>query len=101
MSGNDHVLPLKVYLGVFLALLAGTALTTYASTIDWGTLNDVVALAIAGTKAALVILFFMHVRYSSKLVWVFSVAGFLWLLIFFALTLADYETRPHVPGWGG
>lgn len=101
MSGHDHVLPLRVYLGVFLALLLGTALTTYASTVDWGRFNDVVALAIAGTKAALVILYFMHVRYSSKLVWVFSVAGFLWLLIFFALILADYGTRPHVPGWGG
>jgi cytochrome c oxidase subunit 4 len=101
MSGHDHVLPLRVYLGVFLALLAGTALTTWAATVDWGALNDVVALTIAGVKAALVILFFMHVRYSSKLVWVFSVAGFLWLILFFVLTLADYQTRPPVPGWEG
>ena len=98
---EPHVLPLRVYLGVFLALLAGTALTWYVATLDLGFLNDAVALAIAGTKAALVILYFMHVRYSSKLIWVFSIAGFLWLLLFFVLILADYETRIPVEGWGG
>jgi cytochrome c oxidase subunit IV len=101
MSTHDHVLPLRVYFGVFLALLAGTALTTWVATIDLGRMNDAVALAIAGTKAALVILYFMHVRYSSKLVWVFSIAGFLWLALFFVLILADYETRIPVQGWGG
>ena len=101
MSSSGHVLPLRVYLGVFLALLGGTALTTWVSSMDLGRLNDAVALAIAGTKAALVILFFMHVRYASRLVRVFALVGFVWLAIFFALILADYEWRALVPGWAG
>jgi cytochrome c oxidase subunit 4 len=101
MSERGHVLPLRVYFGVFLALLAGTALTTWIATLDLGRLNDAAALTIAGTKAALVILYFMHVRYSSRLIWVFSLAGFVWLVIFFVLILADYETRVPVAGFGG
>ena len=100
-STAAHVLPLRVYFGVFLTLLAGTALTAWVSTIDLGILNNAVALAIAGTKAALVILYFMHVRYSSKLIWVFSIAGFVWLFLFFVLIMADYEMRVPVQGWGG
>jgi cytochrome c oxidase subunit 4 len=99
MSEHGHVLPLKVYFGVFLALLAGTALTTAVAFVNLGPLGDTVALAIAGTKATLVILYFMHVRYSSKLIWLFSIAGFVWLVLFFVLILADYETRVPVQGW--
>ena len=101
MSGTSHVLPLRTYLAVFLALLVGTALTVWASQHDFGPLNDPIALAIAGTKATLVILFFMHVKYQTKLIWVFASAGFVWLLIFFVLILADYRTRVPVAGWGG
>lgn len=101
MSTATHVLPLRVYIGVFLALLAGTALTTWVATVDLGHLNDLAALAIAGTKAALVVLYFMHVRYSSKLIWVFALAGFVWLVLFFVLILADYETRFPVAPFGG
>ena len=97
---KSHVLPLRVYFAVFLALLSGTALTTWVAGHDLGPLNNVVALSIAGTKAALVILYFMHVRYANRLIWIFSIAGFVWLLIFFVLILADYETRIPVPGWG-
>jgi cytochrome c oxidase subunit 4 len=99
MSEHGHVLPLRVYFAVFLALLAGTALTTWVATVDLGPLNNAVALSIAGTKAALVILYFMHVRYQTKLIWIFSLAGFVWLVIFFVLILADYETRLPVAGW--
>jgi len=101
MSGGAHVLPLRTYVAVFLALLVGTALTVWASTHDFGPLNDPIALAIAGTKATIVILFFMHVKYQTRLIWVFAAAGFVWLVIFFALILADYTTRIPVPGWGG
>src|SRR5436190_724434 len=94
-----HVLPLRVYFAVFLALLAGTALTSWVATIDLGRMNDLVALAIAGTKATLVILYFMHVRYGTKLIWVFSMVGFLWLILFFVLILADYDTRIPIAGW--
>ena len=99
MKGEPHVLPLRVYLVVFVALLLGTALTTWAATLDLGFLNNAVALAIAGTKAALVILFFMHVRYSSRLIWIFSIAGFVWLLLFLVLIMADYDMRVPVQGW--
>ena len=101
MSESGHVLPLRVYFGVFLALLAGTALTTWVSTIDLGALNNAVALSIAGTKAALVILFFMHVRYQTRLIWAFAIAGFVWLVLFFVLILADYGMRVPVTGWNG
>src|SRR5688572_33401084 len=77
-AGEPHVLPLSVYWGVFLALVVGTIVTVWTATIDLGALNLVVALAIATIKASLVILFFMHVKYSSKLVWVFAAMGFFW-----------------------
>jgi cytochrome c oxidase subunit IV len=100
MSTRGHVLPVRVYLTVFAALLVGTALTAWVATLDLGRWNDAAALIIAGTKAALVMLYFMHVRYSSRLVWVFSVAGFGGLMLLFVLVLADYETRVVVAGWG-
>ena len=100
MSRSGHVLPLRVYLGVFGALLAGTALTTWVASIDLGRFNDVVALSIAGAKATLVILYFMHVRYSTRLIWVFALSGFVWLVLFMIGILTDYDTRVVVPGWG-
>ena len=101
MSEHGHVLPLRVYFAEFLALLGGTALTAWVATVDLGRMNDLVALSIAGTKAVLVILYFMHVRYASRLIWIFALAGFVWLVLFFVLILADYETRLPVTGWSG
>ncbi len=92
---NTHVVPLKIYIAIFVALLVGTGATVGAAYIDMGPLNTVVALSIAVVKALLVILYFMHVRYSSKLTWVFVAAGFFWFLILVAFTFADYDTR----GW--
>jgi cytochrome c oxidase subunit 4 len=84
----------RVYLMVFLALLALTATTAAVAFVDLGaTWNTTVALAIAIIKALLVILFFMHVLYSRPLTWVFVGAGFFWLSLLFTLTLADYATR--------
>jgi cytochrome c oxidase subunit 4 len=88
-----------VYLGVFVALLALTALTTWIAYQDLGALNTPVALFIAGVKAALVMLWFMHLKGSEKLVWLCALASLLWLLIFFAFTLSDFLTRPILPGW--
>jgi cytochrome c oxidase subunit 4 len=96
MSG--HVAPKSMYVGVWLALMVGTALTVLAAEVDLGPLNNIVMLAIACTKAALVVLFFMHVRWSSKLTWVVAASGFFWLLILFGLTMQDYLTRGWVPG---
>ncbi len=88
-----HVTPLWIYIGVFLALAIGTILTVAASRYDLGIWNTPIALGIAGLKAALVILYFMHVIHSSRLTWVVVIASFLWLGVLFVLTFADYLTR--------
>jgi len=102
MSG--HVLvPVKIYVGVFVALMALTALTTGVAFIDLGRWNTVVALAIAVTKMLLVVLFFMHVKYATGLTRVIIIAGFFWLGIMVALSLSDELTRTWeiVPtAWG-
>jgi cytochrome c oxidase subunit 4 len=97
---GPHVVPLPVYLGVFAALMVGTLLTVLAARMDFGVMNTPVALAIACSKAALVILFFMHVKYSEKLVGMVVVVSIVFLAILFLITLSDYWTRPSlgVPG---
>lgn len=91
---SKHVLSVKLYAVIFIALVALTLTTTGVAFIDLGgSLNVVVALTIAVVKALLVILFFMHVRYSDRLTWIFVGAGFFWLAIMMALTLGDFLTR--------
>lgn len=87
-----------MYVWVFLALIVGTVLTVVVAKFDLGALNNIVMLAIAITKALLVVLFFMHVRWSSRLTWVVAASGFLWLLILFVLTMADYMSRGWIAG---
>jgi len=96
-----HIVPLPIYFAIFGALMVGTALTVWVAYFDLGVFNIYVALAIAVTKATLVLLFFMHVKYSSKLVQLASVMGFIWLAIFLAFTFADLNTRKLQPldGW--
>jgi cytochrome c oxidase subunit 4 len=88
-----HVGSKLVYLGVFTALLVGTALTVFAAFQDLGVFNAPIALAIATAKAVLVILFFMHVKESSKLTKTTVIAGAFWLGILFVLTMGDYVSR--------
>ncbi len=94
----DHVAPKSLYYAVFAALIVGTLLTYAAARVDMGPLNNVVMLGIAITKALLVVLFFMHVRWSTRLTWVVAASGFFWLLILFGLTMQDYMTRGWVDG---
>ena len=98
---SEHIVPVKVYLMIFLALMAGTFLTVVAAFYDFPwRLNTVIALTIATIKATLVVLYFMHVRYSSRLVWVIVASALFWLAILFGLTLSDYWTRDWLPvGW--
>ena len=96
MSG--HVAPKGMYYLVFIALIIGTGLTVAVAEVDLGALNNVAMLAIAATKALLVILFFMHVRWSSRLTWVVVASGFFWLLILFGLGMTDYMSRGWVEG---
>lgn len=93
----SHIVPKKVYFLVFAVLLALTALTTSVAFIDLGPLNTVAALVIAVVKALLVILFFMHIKYSPRLTRLVVVAGFFWLAILLTLTLSDYRTRNWTP----
>ena len=91
---SEHIVSIKVYLMIFLALMVGTALTVWAGLQDFpGQLNVIVALMIAVIKATLVVLYFMHVRYSSRLVWVIVASALFWMGIMFALTFSDYWTR--------
>lgn len=87
----------KIYYQIFVALLVLLALTVGISYVDLGAFNEFIALAIAAAKAVLVILFFMHVRSSSRLTWLFVAAGFVWLGILFLLIMSDYMSR----GWMG
>ena len=93
MTDTPHGPSLRVYFTIFVALLAGTALTTAVAFVDLGALNQVVMLGIAITKATLVVLYFMHVRYGPRLVWVFAVSGVAWLALLIGYTLSDVLTR--------
>ena len=94
---TQHIVSVKLYAGIFLALLVLTLATAGAAFIDLGgDLNSFVALAIATVKAMLVVLFFMHVRYSSRLTWVFAGAGLFWFLILATFTISDVLTRGPV-----
>ncbi len=92
---SEHIVSRKVYFLVFAALMVGTIVTYLAAKVDFGNeaINTIVALTIAVTKATLVILYFMHVRYSSRLTWLVVAAGIFWLGIMIALTLSDYLSR--------
>jgi len=98
MSGGAlHIMPKKIYFAIFAALLVLTAITVQVAFLDLGPLNTFVALAIAVLKATLVILFFMHVKYSSRLTKIVVVSGFVWLIILFVLTMGDYASRNWLP----
>ena len=91
-----HVVPTRTYYLIYIALLVCTLLTWQIALFDLGRLNTVVALAIAVFKAALVVLFFMHVKYSTRLTWAVVAGSIFWLGILLAVTMSDYLTR----GWG-
>jgi len=90
---DHHVTGVGSYVLVFLALMVLTAATVAAAFIDLGAFNDLVALLIAFTKAALVVTIFMGVRHASRMAKITVVAGFLWLAILFGITLTDYFSR--------
>jgi cytochrome c oxidase subunit IV len=98
---TPHILSRQVYFRVFAALLILTAVTVGVAFVDLGPLNTIIALTIAISKALLVILFFMHVRYSPPLIWIYVAAGVIWLAYLLLFTLTDYTTRGWltVTGW--
>jgi len=92
-SPESHVVPISLYVGIWATLMVCTGLTVFAASVDLGIFNIVVALLIATLKGTLVVLFFMHLRYSTKLTMVTVIAALFWLFIMFSLTLTDYMTR--------
>jgi cytochrome c oxidase subunit 4 len=90
---SEHIVSPKIYLVIFLTLMAGTAITVWAAYQNFGKFNIVIALAIATFKATLVVLYFMHARYSPKRTQLVIVCSVFWLAILLALTLSDYQTR--------
>ncbi len=90
----------KTYLKTFALLMALLALTVGANFINLGPFNVAVAMLISVAKAALILLFFMEVRYSPPLVWLFATAGFVWLVLMLVIMLSDYYTRNWIgPDW--
>ena len=101
--GEHHGPPLSTYFKVFAALMILLFITVGAALLDFGHygpqfawMNIVVAMIIAVIKAMLIFVFFMHLKWSTKLVWLFAGSGFLWLIVLFTLGLADYFTRGMV-----
>ncbi len=92
---SAHVVPKRTYYLIFAALMICTALTVWVAFIDLGPLNTVVALTVAVFKATLVVLFFMHVKYSPRLTWLVVIGSVFWLGILLVMTMGDYATR----GW--
>ena len=92
---SEHVVSVKIYLAVFVTLLVMTAATTAISAVDLGPWNTVVALGIAVFKATLVVLFFMHAKYSPRLTHMVILAGLFWLALLLLLTFSDFASR----GW--
>ena len=93
---DEHIVSPKVYGVIFGALLLGTAITVGASYLELGDFNVIVALAIACIKAVLVILFFMHVKYSSRLTKLTVAAGFFTFFVLITMSMTDYISR----AWG-
>ncbi len=93
---QHHIVGPRMYLLIFGALLVATATTVGVSYVDLGEWNPVIALAIACTKAVLVILFFMHIKYSSRVVKLTVASGFFTFLVLITMTLSDYISR----AWG-
>ena len=89
----EHIVPKRTYYLIFLALMICTAITVAVAFIDLGPFNAVAALTIAVFKATLVVLFFMHVKYATRLTWAVVVGSIFWLGILLTLTFSDYLTR--------
>ena len=105
---KEHLLAVRTYVMVLAALMGLLVMTVAAAFINidhctsahglgsgW---NTAIALTIAIIKGLLILLFFMHVRYGTRLTWAFSAAGFVWLMIMLSLTMTDYFSRNHPPG---
>jgi cytochrome c oxidase subunit 4 len=94
---SEHVVPRKVYYAIFASLMVLTLVTVAVAFVDLGMLSTPLALGIACVKASLVILYFMHVRYSERLNGVIVGMSALFLFVLLAITLSDYVSRGWLP----
>jgi cytochrome c oxidase subunit 4 len=92
----SHVATKGSYVFIFMTLMVFTAITVFAAFVNLGAFNATVALGIATFKATLVVLFFMHVKYSSRLTKVIVASGIFFLAILLLLTMVDYGARGFV-----
>lgn len=92
-ESSHHVLPMKVYITVFVSLLFLTAITVLVAQFDFGSMNAVIAMAVATVKAALVALYFMHLKYDDKTNAVCLLGAFFFLMVMFAFSALDLWTR--------
>lgn len=97
-GAEHHIVPIPTYLVIFGILVVGTVLTVLVALTDLDHVlfpgaNTLVALLIAFIKMTCVVLWFMHVKYSSRLIWLTALSGLFWLAIMFAFTMQDYLTR--------
>ncbi len=93
MEQEHHVVPVRTYLTVFVALMVLVAVTVSASFINLGIASVIIALGIATVKVGLIMLYFMHLRYGSKITWVFAGLGFFGLVIMILIAMGDYVAR--------
>ena len=95
---EHHIAPKSMYFTIFGALMVLTFITVAVSYVDLGRANVLVALAVAGVKATLVVLWFMHVKHNTPLIKLTVATGFLWLVFMFAIMFSDYISRGFL-GW--
>jgi cytochrome c oxidase subunit 4 len=93
---SEHIVPARLYVLIWAILIVCTVLTAWVATVDLGKFNTVVALGIATFKASVVVLIFMHVKYTSeKMTKAILMASVFWLLLLLVLSLTDYSSRPQ------
>ena len=95
---TPHIIAPKTYVLIWAILMLLLLATLGCAMLDLSPFNIALALTIALAKMLLILLYFMHVKFSSRLTWLFAAAGFLWLLIMIGLTMTDYLARSLPPG---
>lgn len=95
---SHHITPVSTYLVVFAGLMILLALTLFVGYTNFGAFDKTITLAVAIVKASLIMLFFMHLRHSSGLVWIFGLLGFFFLIIMLLISMGDYIARGTIPG---
>lgn len=94
---DQHISSLATYVSIFALLMVLTFATVAVAFFDLGVFNIFAAVTIATVKAYLVVLYFMHVKYSARIIWLTAGAGFIWLFLMIGLTLSDFATRGWLP----